>query len=99
MKGTLGIERTFSLGDYKNIRVTDIITDVPEEWMFDEEITNKLRLLQLMRADSVYYNYLKNSPTFIEPMKTEEALEIIDKVTISTTEKLYQATASKKEVE
>ncbi len=97
MNRTLGIERTYSLGNYKNIRVTDIITDVPEEWMLNEEITSKLRLLQLMRADSVYYTYLKKSPTYVDGITTEDAIEAIDKITISTTEKLYKATASKKE--
>ena len=97
MKRSLGVERTYTLGDYKNLRVSDYINDIPEELMLNDEFVSSVRLLQLMRLDAVYYEYQKNTATRIDNISAEEALEYIDKLTLGTSEKLYKTVASLEE--
>jgi hypothetical protein len=57
MKGNLGLERVFKLGDFKSMRVTSDIDDIPEELITDEEFVTAVRLLQLIEVDRAYYQY------------------------------------------
>jgi len=57
MKRTLGLERVFYLGDYKSLRVTSFINDVPDEIVLDEDAMKLLRELQLVEMDKAYYQY------------------------------------------
>ncbi len=53
----LGVERTFFLGDYKSLKVTDHINDLPEEFSLNEEFINILKSLQLIGIEKAYYEY------------------------------------------
>ncbi len=57
MKGNLGLERVFKLGDFKSMRVTSDVDDIPEELILDEEFVAQVRLLQLIEVDRAYYQY------------------------------------------
>lgn len=57
MKRNLGLERVFKLGEFKSMRVTNDIDDIPDELALDEELVRSLRLLQLLEVDRVYYQY------------------------------------------
>ena len=57
MKGNLGLERVFKLGDFKSMRVISDVLDVPEELMLDEDFVTQTRLLQLVEVDRAYYQY------------------------------------------
>lgn len=57
MRGNLGLERVFKLGDFKSMRVTSDVDDVPAELMLDEEFVSQTRLLQLVEVDRAYYQY------------------------------------------
>ena len=57
MKGNLGLERVFKLGDFKSMRVTADVLDIPEELILDEEFISQARLLQLIEVDRAYYQY------------------------------------------
>ena len=57
MDRSIGLERVFSLGDYKSLRVSDHSNDIPEEFALDEKFMSKLRHLQLVSADKAYYDY------------------------------------------
>ena len=57
MKRNLGLERVFKLGDFKSMRVTSDVLDIPEELAMDKEFTAGVRLLQLVEVDRAYYEY------------------------------------------
>ncbi len=61
MNRTLGMERLYTLGDFKNIKVTDTITDIPVEFLTDVEVIGALRFLQLLQSDKTYLYYLESS--------------------------------------
>lgn len=94
MNRNLTIQRIYSLGNYKNLQVTDSINDVPEELMLNEDFVRNLRLLQLLRCDQVYYDYITTSPAFVDGMKSEQALEFIERASVSTTEAMKKSIAS-----
>jgi len=95
LTGSIGVERTYSLGNYINLKVTDTINNIPQAMLMDEEAIGALRALQLLRLDAVYFNYVKDSNTFAKGLTTEESLEMISQATVDTTEKLHKAVASK----
>lgn len=74
---TISVERTYSLGNYQNIKVRDEISGIPFERMQDESYTTALNNLLLLRLDGVFYQYTKDSRTFVEGVTTEKALEYI----------------------
>jgi hypothetical protein len=57
MQRNLRIERLFTLGDYKNIKVYDEIEDIPEELLTNKEVIDSLYLLMLLNVDRVYAKY------------------------------------------
>jgi hypothetical protein len=59
MKRTLTTDRLYSLGDFKNIRFTDTIEDLPEEVATNSEIISELKLLQLIQIEYTYRRYVK----------------------------------------
>lgn len=59
MNRSLGIERVFSLGDYKSIRFSDTIVDLPQEFVFNQELIDKIRYLQMLNVDSAHQKYVE----------------------------------------
>ena len=57
MKSNLGLERVFKLGDFKSMRVTSDVDDIPEELTLDKEFRAQVRLLQLIEVDRAFYQY------------------------------------------
>ena len=57
MKGNLGLERVFKLGDFKSMRVSSDVLDIPEELALDKEFMVRMRLLQLIEIDRAFYQY------------------------------------------
>jgi hypothetical protein len=88
MNRTLTAERVYVLGQYKTLRLTDSISNIPQELMNNKEFIDAVRLLQLMSLDRVYYTYVDNSPTYNEKLTSEERNEILDKASVSSTEKI-----------
>jgi hypothetical protein len=58
MNRSVGMERVFSLGDYKSIRFSDTINDLPQEVMLNQELIDKLRYLQMLNVDAAYQLYV-----------------------------------------
>jgi len=102
MERSIGMERTFVLGQYKNIKLSDYISNISEEVIGNAEAMDALRLLQILQIDSTYMKYLKKSVTMKEidyrsnPQLIEEILEGLDKAKVSTFESFMEATASLK---
>lgn len=94
MERTTTITRLYNLGDYKSIRVSDTFADIPEELFTNVNAMRIIRDLQMLQVDSAYFEYIKNSLTFKEGVKPEEALKLINDAKAPLTEELKEATAS-----
>ena len=57
MNRSIGMERVYSLGDYKSLRVSDYANEIPEELALNDEFINSFKALQLVSADKLYYSY------------------------------------------
>ena len=57
MKRDLGIERLYPLGDFKNIKFTTILRDIPEEIAQNETIVSLLFLQQAITCEIGYREY------------------------------------------
>ena len=57
MKRNLGLERVFKLGDFKSMRVTSDVLDIPEELADDSLYVAWVRQLQLIEVDRIFYQY------------------------------------------
>lgn len=76
MNKTIGIERVYSLGSYNMFRVSDTITDIPEELMLDEKFVSDLRVLQLLEAEKTFVKYSQFKDK-MSNLSEEEFLEAI----------------------
>jgi hypothetical protein len=77
MKGNLGLERVFKLGDFKSMRVSSDLLDVPAELMLDEEYVALTRLLQLVEVDRAYYQYRVQAGELNELENDEERVKTL----------------------
>ena len=59
MNREIGVKRLYSLGDYKNITFDDLITEVPEELIFDVELVGQIKYLQLLSVEVAFRKYLQ----------------------------------------
>ena len=59
MNREIGVKRLYSLGDYKNITFDDIVTEVPQELIFDVELVGQIKYLQLLSVEVAFRKYLK----------------------------------------
>jgi hypothetical protein len=95
MEQKLGLERLFSLGQYRNIKFIDEITNIPKELMLNDDVINTLRLLQFIRADKYFMSYVKNAQRAYYKFRDgeialEEALLIADDLENTTTNSLKE---------
>ena len=75
MKRNLGLERVFRLGEFKSMRVTSDVLDVPEELALDDEFTAQVRLLQLIEVDRAFYQYRVQAGTLNEFENDKERMD------------------------
>lgn len=54
---TTGVERLYFLGDFKNVKITNIVTDIPEEVGNNEKAMNLITRLTLIACDKSYLQY------------------------------------------
>ena len=59
MNKTLRVERLYSLGDYKNIKITSELTDVPDTVWKDEEKVSVIEFSLLLDVESQFYKYME----------------------------------------
>lgn len=58
MNRTIETKRLYSLGDYKNVTFTDVISEIPAEVAFNSEAMSRLRVLQLIGVDLAFEKYI-----------------------------------------
>lgn len=78
MERAIGLERTYSLGDYKSLKVSDFINDIPEELAVNEEFMNDLRSLQILGAERLYYAYAELSDNLSGLDGSQARLDYLD---------------------
>lgn len=54
---TLGVERLFTLGDYKNIKFVDTISNLPAKIWNNSEAVSQLTTLQLVSIELAFRHY------------------------------------------
>ena len=92
MTRNIGLERVFNLGDYKSLRITDYINDIPDELALDEGFMYMLRYLQLLEVEGAYYSYSLMSKDMKDEFETDGLrFEALREITINT----YQSLAEK----
>ena len=89
MNRSLGIERVFSLGDYKSIRFSDNIQELPQEVMLNQELVDKIRYLQMLSVDSAYQKYVETMKKYGN-LPEEERTSFLIEAKINTLEEIKQ---------
>lgn len=89
MNRSLKVERIYSLGDYKNIKVTDDINELPEEIVLNDKAVGLIRMMQLLQTEKVYQKYV-NLGGILKGKTQEEIFEMIDELEIDTMTKLKE---------
>lgn len=57
MNRNLQVERLYSLGDYKNIKFTNGVNDIPQELALNEKVTELLFFQQALSCEIAYRRY------------------------------------------
>ena len=89
MNRSLKVERIYSLGDYKNIKVTDDINELPEEIVLNDKAVGLIRMMQLLQVEKTFQTYLNNQKKFTEHSQ-EDILKILDELESDTMSKLKE---------
>jgi hypothetical protein len=80
MEKKISVERLFSLGDFKNIKFYDEITEIPEEVANNPEASSLLRYLQLLEIEYSYNHYmLLVEKLYGHKLPLDEILELLEK--------------------
>ena len=83
MKRTIETKRLYPLGDYKNVSFEDSFIELPESLMLNTKLINKLRWLQLVEMEKMYYEYLLFKSKY-EKKSAEEILKLLEDSQIQT---------------
>ncbi len=79
MPRELKMERLHYLGDFRNVRFTDVISELPDDIAFNGELISALRWLQLMQSEKTFYRYLVLGSQY-KDKNAEECLAIVSKL-------------------
>lgn len=85
MNRNLTVERTYSLGQYQNIKLHDEINDIPD--VFEEELINEIRYLQLIQLELDFRRYIQLVDK-IHPYNTEEAIGLLEEIKVQTLDEI-----------
>jgi hypothetical protein len=91
------IERTFFLGQFKNIKVEDEINGIPEHLALNEEFVNSLYYLLLISVELTYRKYQKLNLEL--PDNLEDSLAVLENMkgsTIETIKRLIKDSSNEK---
>lgn len=78
MKRSVKVERLYSLGDYKNIKVIDELLDIPDNVALNPEAMSALYSLLLANVDLQFYKYsvsYRKAAQYVDP-KNPDTLEV-----------------------
>jgi hypothetical protein len=87
MEQTIGVERLYTLGNYKNIKLSDIITNIPKELINNSSAQGLLRMLQFIRLDKSHIKYRILAEN-VYNISYEDALVLLDNLEKDTIDSL-----------
>ena len=93
MNKTISVERIFALAQYENLKVTDTITDIPDEVALNQNAMQLLRNLQLIDMEGTYLHYvhLRSEEPKLSVEGIDTAVSFIEEGRAVTFEKLLEA--------
>jgi hypothetical protein len=82
MSRKLEVERTYSLGQYQNIKLFDSI-EIPDGFEYNTELVNNMRKIQMAQLELDFKKYLVFSQK-LAPYSPEDAIPVIEEVKVNT---------------
>jgi len=95
MNRSLRVERIYSLGDYKNIKISDDVVDLPEEFVLNDKLVGLIRMMQLCQIEKTFQSYLAMNKNFLNRGQ-EEILILLEELESDTMSKLKELFANGK---
>lgn len=92
---SISVTRTYSLGNYKNIKFSDTISDIPEDLAINHEVMNVLKFLQLVSIEKSYFDYVKDAEAW-HNLDIEDAIAKLDGLESETMSTLKELLNGKK---
>jgi len=89
MDRSISVTRTYSLGNYKNIKFSDTISGIPDELANNTEFMNELRFLQIVGVDKNYFDYVQNAENW-HNLNIEDAIATLDSLEKETVASLKE---------
>lgn len=87
IKRSIGVERTYFLGNYKNLRLIDTISELPVKFVEDPSALEKLRLLQFITIELAFQKYIQLNKGFVQ-YTPEDAIPLLEELRTNTLEDL-----------
>jgi len=87
MKRKINIERLYSLGDYKNIKFSEEVSEIPEELVNNEQFITILTSLMILRIEQTYNKYIKLMES-TRGRSTDDAISLIEDLKINQLDNL-----------
>lgn len=95
MKREIGVERTYPLGQYKNIKLRDYIhtestsIELSGKNAFNKELIDNIRFLQLVQLEVDYRRYLEMARKAGE-LPFEDAMEMLENIRIDLLDEIKE---------
>ena len=80
MERAIGLERTYNLGDYKNLKISDFVNDLPEELVLNEDFISGFRSLQLVSFEKLYYSYAELGSVLEQMESNQEKIDYLEEI-------------------
>jgi hypothetical protein len=97
MDRALTVERLYYLGDYKNIKFTNSLTDIPENLAKNDKVTSLLFFQNALACEIAYRKYLetieimvreKNDPIpYLEEKREQTLAQLLEEINKVSNEK------------
>ena len=87
MKRKISLERLYSLGDYKNIKFSEEVSEIPDELVNNEQFITILTNLMLLRIEQNYNKYIKLMES-TRGKSIEDAISLIEDLKINQLDNL-----------
>lgn len=84
---TLKVERLYSLGDYKNIKFTSELYNIPKEIAFNNDIMTRINYVLLLDVEANFRKYVELVGQ-INTLKVEEMMKFLDEERINTLDEI-----------
>lgn len=87
MKRRINIERLYNLGDFKNIKFSEEVSEIPDELVNNEQFVTILTNLMLLRIEQNYNKYIKLMES-TRGRSIDEAINLIEDLKITQLDNL-----------